>query len=154
MSTNAAVFHNTRRPAATVALWALQIALAAVIGAAGASKLASATAMVQLFDAVGVGQWFRYVTGALEMTGAVLLLVPALAGLGALLLGGVLTGAVVAHLTVLHTSPLAPLLLLVGLAVVAYARRAQIAGSWATVRTRRKRRLSPNDAKGRSAEGF
>jgi uncharacterized membrane protein YphA (DoxX/SURF4 family) len=146
MSTNAAVFHTTRRPAATVALWALQIALAAAIGAAGASKLASAPAMVQLFDAVGVGQWFRYVTGALEVTGAILLLVPALAGLGALLLGGVLTGAVVAHLTVLDTSPLAPLMLLVGLAVVAYARRAQIAASRATV--------TPNKAKGRSAEGF
>jgi putative oxidoreductase len=143
---NELTIENSGRRAATVALWALQIALAAVIGAAGASKLASASAMVQLFDAVGVGQWFRYVTGALEVTGAVLLLVPALAGLGAVLLGGVLTGAVVAHLTVLHTSPGAPLLLLVGLAVVAYARRAQIAAAWATV--------APNKAKGRSAEGF
>jgi hypothetical protein len=61
------------------------------------------------------------------MTGAVLLLVPALARLGARLLVGVMAGAMVAQLTVLHTSPLAPLMLLVGLALVAYARRAQIA---------------------------
>jgi putative oxidoreductase len=134
MSTNAATPQAAGRPstltgrrAATVAVWALQIVLAAAIGAAGASKLAGAPALVQLVDAVGVGQWFRYVTGALEVTGAILLLVPALAGLGALLLVGVIAGAVVAHLTVLHTSPLAPLMLLVGLAVVAYARRAQIA---------------------------
>jgi putative oxidoreductase len=117
----------TGRRAATIALWTLQGVLAAALGAAGASKLAGAPAMVQLFDAVGVGQWFRYVTGILEVTGAVLLLVPAVAGLGALLLAGVVAGAVVAHLTVLHTGPVAPLLLLVGLAGVAYARRAQIA---------------------------
>ncbi|HEX8453986.1 MAG TPA: DoxX family protein [Longimicrobium sp.] len=116
-----------RGRAATVALWALQIALAAAIGAAGAAKLAGAPEMVQLFDAIGIGQWFRYVTGALEVPGALLLLVPALAGRGALLLAGVMCGAVVAHLLVLHTSPAAPLSLLAGLAVVIYARRAEIA---------------------------
>ena len=32
--------------------------------------------MVALFTAVGFGQWFRYVTGILELTGAVLIMVP------------------------------------------------------------------------------
>lgn len=116
-----------RGRAATIALWALQIALAAAIGAAGAAKLAGAPEMVQLFEAVGMGQWFRYVTGALEVLGALLLLLPAFAGRGALLLAGVMGGAVLAHLLVLHTSPAAPLALLAGLAVVIYARRAEIA---------------------------
>ena len=116
-----------RGRAATFALWALQIALAVAIGAAGAAKLAGAPEMVQLFDAIGIGQWFRYVTGALEVLGALLLFVPAFAGRGALLLAGVMGGAVVAHLFVLHTSPAAPLSLLAGLAIVIYARRAEIA---------------------------
>lgn len=119
--------HPARGRAANVGLWALQIALAVAIGAAGAAKLAGAPEMVQLFDAVGIGQWFRYVTGALELLGALLLLVPAFAVRGALLLAAVMGGAVLAHLAVLHTSPAAPLSLLAGLAVVIYARRGEIA---------------------------
>ena len=137
-TTNAPAPATARRPArrraATVALWALQIALAVALGAAGASKLAGAPAMLELFDAVGVGQWLRYVTGSFELLGALLLVVPATAAFGALLLAGVLSGAVLSHLTVLHTSPAAPLALLAGLAVVLYARRAEIAAAVARVR--------------------
>jgi uncharacterized membrane protein YphA (DoxX/SURF4 family) len=115
----------TRGRPATVALWALQGALALAFLAAGASKLAGADAMVQLFAAVGVGQWLRYVTGALEIAGAVLLVVPGLARLGALHLAGVMLGAIAAHLLVLHTSPVAPAVLLAGLLAVAYARRGE-----------------------------
>ena len=31
--------------------------------------------MVEMFDKIGLGQWFRYLTGGLEVTGAILLLV-------------------------------------------------------------------------------
>ena len=44
--------------------------------AAGLAKLAGADMMVATFDAIGVGQWFRYVTGAIELGAAVLLWVP------------------------------------------------------------------------------
>lgn len=114
------------RRASRIALWVLQGALAMALFAAGASKLTGAESMVQLFDAIGVGQWFRYVTGSLEIAGAIMLLVPAVAALGAVLLAGVMTGAVISHFAVLHSSPAAPLGLLAGLAVVAYARRAEI----------------------------
>jgi hypothetical protein len=67
------------------------------------------------------------VTGLLEIAGAVLLLVPALAGVGALLLAGVMVGAVVAHLSVLQTPALAPAMLLAGLLVVVAARRHDVA---------------------------
>ena len=43
-------------------------------------------AMVALFDAIGVGQWFRHVTGAIEIVSAVALLTPSFAPFGALLL--------------------------------------------------------------------
>jgi uncharacterized membrane protein YphA (DoxX/SURF4 family) len=93
---------------------------------AGGNKLAGAPAMVALFDAVGIGQWFRYVTGALEVTGALLLVIPRASGIGAALLILVMLGATTAHLFVLHNSPAMPLMLLVGLVFVAWGRRAHI----------------------------
>jgi len=70
-------------------LWILQIAGAAMFLMAGTSKLTGAAGMVQVFAAVGLGQWLRYFTGVLEVAGAAALLVPAFAGLGALWLTGV-----------------------------------------------------------------
>jgi len=115
--------HKTSDTAANVALWLVQILAAGMFFLAGASKLAGAPAMVALFGAIGVGQWFRYVTGALEITGAVALLVPALSGVGALLLAGVMTGAIATHLLVIGGNPVPPFVLLVATAIVAYGRR-------------------------------
>jgi uncharacterized membrane protein YphA (DoxX/SURF4 family) len=108
---------------ANVGLWILQVAAAAMIGMAGFGKLTGSPDMIGLFEAIGIGQWFRYVTGTLEVLGAVLLLVPALAGAGALLLAGVMAGAVATHLFVVGGSPVMALVLLAVVAVIAYARR-------------------------------
>ena len=35
--------------------------------AAGTAKLIGVEMMVQTFDGVGIGQWFRYVTGVIEI---------------------------------------------------------------------------------------
>jgi len=112
--------------ALTVALWVAQIALAAMFFMAGGNKLGGNAMMVGLFDAIGIGQWFRYLTGLLEVTGAALLLVPRAAGLGAGLLVPVMLGAILTHLVVLHNSPAMPAVLLVGVLFVAWGRRAQI----------------------------
>jgi hypothetical protein len=37
-----------------------------------------------MFDKIGLGQWFRYVTGSLEVVGALLLLVPRTSAIGGL----------------------------------------------------------------------
>lgn len=84
--------------------------------------------MIAVFDAVGIGQWFRYVTGLLEVAGALLLIVPGKTAFGAVLLACVMAGAVVAHLTVLPTPPTAPLVLLALTALIAWGRRSQLAG--------------------------
>jgi uncharacterized membrane protein YphA (DoxX/SURF4 family) len=60
----------------TVGLWALRGSLAAAFLAAGGAKLAGVPAMVEMFERVGVGHWFRIVTGLLEVTGGILLLIP------------------------------------------------------------------------------
>ena len=73
--------------AANIALWTLQVLVAMAFVAAGSGKLLGTADMIALFQAVGIGQWFRYVTGLLEVLGAVLLVVPGQAALGAVLLG-------------------------------------------------------------------
>ncbi|MGN9810067.1 DoxX family protein [Micromonospora sp. BQ11] len=92
--------------------WIPQVALALVMLAAGAAKLGGEPAMVDMFDDIGAGQWFRYVVGALEIAGAVGLLVPRLARYAALGLVLLLTGAVITNLAVLRTSPWSALALL------------------------------------------
>jgi putative oxidoreductase len=112
-----------RSRTASISLWGVQVVLAGMFLLAGGSKLAGAPAMVALFDAIGVGQWFRYVTGSIEVVSAVALLVPALAPFGALALVATMTGAVATHLFVVGGSPVVPALLLIGAAVIAWSRR-------------------------------
>ena len=114
--------------ALNIALWTLQVLVALVFVGAGSGKLLGSPDMIALFDAVGIGQWFRYVTGSLEGLGALVLIVPGKAAFGAVLLACVMAGAVVAHLTVLHTAPTAPLVLFVLTALIAWGRRTQLAG--------------------------
>jgi len=107
--------------------WILQIAAAAMFLMAGGSKLAGAQPMVEMFDAIGVGQWFRYVTGTIEVVSALLLLMPSMAAIGAALLVCVMVGAIIAHLTILHTSPAMPIVLLIICVVVFVLRRDRMA---------------------------
>ena len=50
-----------------IALGTLSGLVALAFIGAGSTKLAGAAAMVDLFDKVGLGQWFRYFTGVLEV---------------------------------------------------------------------------------------
>jgi uncharacterized membrane protein YphA (DoxX/SURF4 family) len=114
-----------RGRAAITVLWIAQIALGAMFLMAGGSKLAGAPAMVSLFGALGLGQWFRYFTGAVEVSAALLLLIPRTAGFGALLLVATMLGAIAANLF-LGQSPVAPLVLLSVASAIAWVRRAQL----------------------------
>jgi len=106
-----------------ILLWTLQIFAAAAFLAAGGSKLAGVAPMVAAFEKIGVGQWFRYLTGLLEVLGAVGLLVPGFAFYGAALLSTVMVGAIIAHLTVLGGSPVAPIVLLLITGTVVWLRK-------------------------------
>jgi putative oxidoreductase len=106
-----------------ITLWVLQVAAGLAFLAAGTSKLAGAQQMVAMFDKIGVGQWFRYVTGLLEVTGAISLFIPRFAFYGAALLVAVMAGAVATHLTVLGGSPAPAAILLVMSAIIAYLRK-------------------------------
>lgn len=106
-----------------ITLWVLQVAAAAILFMAGVSKLSGTEQMVGLFEKIGIGQWFRFVTGGLEALGSLALLVPPLAGAGALVLGVVMAGAVATHLFVIGGSPAMALGLLLVMTVVAWGRR-------------------------------
>jgi putative oxidoreductase len=109
-----------------IGLWVVQVLLACVFLSAGWFKLAGAPMMVEMFGTIGLGQWFRYMTGALEVGSGILMLIPGLAGFGAVLLACVMVGAILTHLTVLHNSPLEPVILLVLTAIVLWGRWSQV----------------------------
>jgi putative oxidoreductase len=111
-----------------IALWIAQILLAGMFLMAGGSKLAGAPQMVAMFEKVGFGQWFRYLTGLLEVVSAILLVIPWLAGIGATVMVVVMIGAVIAHLTVLGGSPAIPVVLLLLSAFVAWGRNVMVQG--------------------------
>jgi uncharacterized membrane protein YphA (DoxX/SURF4 family) len=107
-------------------LLAVKALLTLAFVAAGIAKLAGVEMMVQTFEAVGVGQWFRYVTGAIEITGATLLWIRGREIYGAGLLACTMAGAVLAHLLLIGPSAVPALILGVLSAVVAYAHRDQL----------------------------
>jgi uncharacterized membrane protein YphA (DoxX/SURF4 family) len=107
-----------------IGLWVLQILAAAAFLAAGGFKLAGNEMMVQVFGQIGIGQWFRYVTGVVEIVGAVALLVPFTAAFGGLLLAVTMLCAVGTHLFVIGGNPVPAIVLLVITASVAWFRRA------------------------------
>lgn len=82
--------------------WALRVGVAVVFSVFAAEKLVGSN-WVALFGAIGVGQWFRYFTGAVQLGGALLLLVPQTARLGGALIGSTLAGAMFCHVAVLDT---------------------------------------------------
>ncbi len=106
-----------------ITLWILSGLVALAFLGAGGAKLAGAASMVELFDKVGRGQWFRYFTGLLEVAGAIGLLIPRYAFYAAGLLAVVMVGAIIAHLTALGTSPAVPVVLLVLSGTIAWLRK-------------------------------
>jgi putative oxidoreductase len=117
-------------------LWVLQIAAAGMFLMVGFLKLSGNPQLVGLFEAIGIGQWFRYLTGTLEVAGAFLLLIPRTSGLGALMLTGVMVGAVMTHLFIVGGSPLGAIILLVVTTVVAWGRRQRTMNLLAGLRQR------------------
>ena len=120
---NETAIGSPRSTAVTGVLWTLQILSAAMFLFAGGLKLVGAPLMVQEFGVIGLGQWFRYVTGTIEVVSAVLLLIPSLAAYGAAALVVTMIGAIFTHLFIIGGSPAIPIVLLASTATIAWARR-------------------------------
>jgi len=126
----------------------LRVSIAALFVGAGVFKLAGPPSMIALFATIGVGQWFRYAIGVSEILGAMLLVTPRLAGIGAILLGAIMVGAIgtqlviaralrlfVIHGIVVTASPLAPAGVLALLVLIAWICRADTAEVLARMRS-------------------
>jgi len=85
--------------------WALRVILGLLFAAIGYTKLSGTGNTIEYFAAIGWGQWFRYLTGSMDIVGAVLLFVPQLTRYGALLLTCSVGLATLISLTVLRGNP-------------------------------------------------
>src|SRR5438132_14312436 len=91
-----------------VALWLLRIGIGISLIAIGTSKFRDPM-WVRIFDQIGLGPWFRYLTGTMQLVGGALTLIPRLSRVGIALLACTMAGAVVAWLTVLRAPMNAPI---------------------------------------------
>ncbi|HZF92162.1 DoxX family protein [Streptomyces sp.] len=121
-SVNAAPVTTSRGRSARFALRAVQVPLALFFGIASAlPKLVAHPSAVEPFERMGWGDAGMYTIGVLELAGAVALSLPLLQSLA---LSGLMAGAFIVQLTVFDGEDAAtPLILLVPLALVAWARR-------------------------------
>ncbi|WP_460109064.1 DoxX family protein [Streptomyces sp. YKOK-J1] len=110
---------------ARIALRSVQVLLALFFGIASAlPKLIAHPSAVESFDKMGWGSAGMYAIGALELAGAVALLVPVLQSVAAIALSALMVGAFIVQLTVFNGQYAAtPLILIVPLALIAWARR-------------------------------
>lgn len=106
--------------------WALRISVSLVFLLIGMEKLVGSS-WTTLFADIGLGQWFRYFTGIVQVTGAALYAIPQTAAAGMVLLACTMLGAVGVHLFVLQTGIFAALVptILFGVIVGAWRR-----GGW------------------------
>jgi putative oxidoreductase len=110
-----------------VLMWTMQVLLAAYF--AYSASLLFGDGLAGKFDEIGLGQWLRYLTGVLELAGALGLLVPFLSGLAGLGLAGVMAGAVGTEIFLLAKGDAFLPAMLGGLAVLVAVVR------WGTVRS-------------------
>ncbi len=113
-------------PLKTIGLWVLRALVAALFIFAGVMKLTGDTMMIAEFAQIGLGQWFRFVTGAIELIAGIAVLVPPVSGLAALVLLCVDIGAFVAQVAVLHMDWVHTIVIGAVIAALAYLQRASI----------------------------
>ncbi len=92
--------------------------------AIGGAKLIGSPGTVGWFEQLGWGQWFRYLTGVLDVTGAVLLFVPRWTCYGALVLACTIGTATALSIALpLHQNPAVPFVLTLLAATLAWLTR-------------------------------
>jgi uncharacterized membrane protein YphA (DoxX/SURF4 family) len=110
----------------SIAFLILKILLALMFFAAATAKLAGVKMMVAEFNLVGLGQWFRYFTAIMEITGAVLLLWPGRTAYGALVLACVCAGAFLAQVFAIHMDFVHTIILGAIFLAIAWGQRTQL----------------------------
>ncbi len=119
---------STASKIGNIVVWILQILLAVQFVFNG--YLLFTDQFVAKFDDIGFGQWFRYLTGVLEIGTALGLLVPRVCGIAALGLAGIMGGAALTELFLVTNGGIKaatmPIIFTVWALVIAIYRREQI----------------------------
>ncbi|MFI9174943.1 DoxX family protein [Streptomyces lincolnensis] len=110
---------------ARIALRTLQVVLALFyVIASAVPKLIAHPSAAEGFETMGWGSAGMYTIGLLELAGGIALLIPVLQSVAAVALSGLMVGAFVVTLTYFNGENAAtPLILIVPLALIAWARR-------------------------------
>ncbi|WP_433590868.1 DoxX family protein [Nocardia sp. CA-145437] len=111
-------------------LWTLQIVLGLFfIIASGLPKFVGQADAVRIYNEIGWGDWFRYLTGLVEVSGGLGLMIPRLSGPAAAGLSITMVCAAATQAFLLGAPSLAifPLVLVAVFAWIAYERRASFA---------------------------
>lgn len=82
-----------------VTSWVLRIAVAGILAQTLFFKFTGAPESVYIFKTMGMEPWGRIGSGVVELIAAVLLLGPGTVAIGAILSLGVISGAIMTHLT-------------------------------------------------------
>ncbi|MFG2646326.1 DoxX family protein [Streptomyces sp. NPDC048436] len=129
---------STRPRAARIALRSLEVLLGLFFGvASGLPKLFAHPTAVEAFERLGWGDAGMYTIGALELLGGIALLIPVLSSVAATAFIGLMIGASIVTVTALGGENAAtPLILILPLAWIAWARRGQTAELVRLVRRR------------------
>lgn len=103
--------------------WMIRGAIALVFVLAGADKFGPG--WTGLFQQIGIGQWFRYFTGVVEILGGVLVLIPWTVSVGLALLASTMASAALILVFVIHrpADSVFSGALLIGLTVFGWNRR-------------------------------
>src|SRR5580765_2732198 len=120
---------NRRGRAAYITLWVMQVIGAVFMLGAAYPKFTGSPDMVELYRQIGIGQWFRGLTGVLESLGGIALLIPRLRAVGAVALCGLLIGAVITNFA-LSMPPAPTIAALIFMAVLAVGRRYELTPAW------------------------
>jgi hypothetical protein len=83
----------------SVLSWIFQVLAAVILAQTLFFKFTGAKESVYIFSKLGMEPWGRYGSGTAELIAVVLLLIPKTSFIGAILALGVITGAIMSHLT-------------------------------------------------------
>ncbi|MFJ8994668.1 DoxX family protein [Streptomyces sp. NPDC102279] len=123
-ATSAPAAASTRSRRARIALTALQVVLGLFFAIASAvPKLIAHPSAVESFDKLGWGHTGMYIIGALELAGGIALMIPLLDSVAAVALMALMAGAFIVNVVIHGPYPATPLILMLPLALIAWARR-------------------------------
>jgi uncharacterized membrane protein YphA (DoxX/SURF4 family) len=107
-------------------LWLLRLVVAGILLQTLFFKFTGAAESIYIFETLGAEPYGRLGSGVAELVASVLILVPSTVAVGALLSLGVMSGAILSHLTVLGIEIMGDGGLLFALAIIVFAGSAAV----------------------------